>query len=421
MQVFKFGGASVKDAEGVINLGHIVATHRANKLLIVVSAMGKTTNLLEQLTLSYFEQRENTFDLLEQAKQYHGNIIRALFDDIHHPVFNEVSNRFVEIEWILEEAPADPYDYLYDQIVSVGELVSTTIVSHYLNHISLPNTWVDARDYIATDNTHREGKVDWQITEARVQRDLQPLLDNQLVVTQGFIGSTSENFTTTLGREGSDYSAAIFAACLNAESVTIWKDVPGVLNADPKWFDKTELIAELSYLDAIELTYYGATVIHPKTIKPLQNKNIPLYVKSFVDIEDSGTQIRDTKGALPIPSFIFKVNQVLISILPKDFSFIVEDNLSDIFRRFHQHKIKVNMMHNSAVSFSVSVDDTGDNVNMLLHDLKTRYEVQHQNGLELITIRHYNQQTVDRVLVDKAIIMELKDSYTCQLLVRKLR
>ncbi|MBK1440313.1 aspartate kinase [Parapedobacter sp. ISTM3] len=420
MQVFKFGGASVKDAEGVVNLGRIVAAYQPSKLLIVVSAMGKTTNLLEQLTLSYFNKQDDTFGLLEQAKQYHASIVRALFTDTSHPVYNEVSNRFVEIEWILEEAPADPYDYLYDQIVSVGELVSTTIVSHYLNHIGIANKWLDARDYIATDNTHREGKVDWHVTRERVQRDLPQLLENQLAVTQGFIGSTSENFTTTLGREGSDYSAAIFAASLEAESVTIWKDVPGVLNADPKWFDETQLIPELSYLDAIELTYYGATVIHPKTIKPLQNKNIPLYVKSFIDIENGGTQICGTDGPLPVPSFIFKVNQVLISILPKDFSFIVEDNLSDIFSRFHQHKIKVNMMHNSAVNFSVSVDDTGDNVNMLLHDLKARYEVQCQNGLELITIRHYNQETIDRVLVNKAIIMELKDRYTCQLLVRKL-
>ncbi|MGK6351381.1 aspartate kinase [Parapedobacter sp. DT-150] len=420
MQVFKFGGASVKDAEGVINLGRILSKHQGNQLLVVISAMGKTTNLLEQLTQSYFKQQDDTLDLLAQAKQYHNDIMRVLFDNVNHPVYNEVSNRFVEIEWILEEAPMDPFDYLYDQIVSVGELVSTTIVSHYLQHIGLAAKWVDARDYIATDNTHREGKVDWDTTAERIQRGLPRLLEDQLIITQGFIGATSENFTTTLGREGSDYSAAIFAACLDADSVTIWKDVPGVLNADPKWFDETELIPELSYLDAIELTYYGATVIHPKTIKPLQNKNISLYVKSFIDIENGGTQIRETKGALPVPSFIFKVNQVLVSIRPKDFSFIVEDNLSDIFSRFHKQKIKVNMMHNSAVSFSVSIDDTGENVDALLLDLKIRYEVQHQHGLELITIRHYNQETISRVLVSKAIILELKDSYTCQLLVRKL-
>lgn len=420
MQVFKFGGASVKDADGVVNLGRIVSAYQDHKLMIVVSAMGKTTNLLEQVVEHYFTRMDDTHNLLQQAKHYHENIIRALFPDDGHPVYNEVANRFVEIEWILEEPPMDPYDYLYDQIVAVGELVSTTIVSHYLNAIGLTTKWLDARDYILTDNTHREGRVAWEVTEARIYGELPGLLEHQLLVTQGFIGSTSENFTTTLGREGSDYSAAIFAACLGAESVTIWKDVPGVLNADPKWFDQTELIPELSYLDAIELTYYGATVIHPKTIKPLQNKNITLHVKSFIDIENGGTQIRSTKESLPVPSFIFKVNQVLISILPKDFSFIVEDNLSDIFSRFHAHKIKVNMMHNSAVSFSVSIDDTGDNVEALLLDLRTRYDIRHQHGLELITIRYYNPQTIARVLVEKEIIMELKDSYTCQLLVRKL-
>ncbi|MFC3197497.1 aspartate kinase [Parapedobacter deserti] len=421
MQVFKFGGASVKDAEGVVNLGRIISSHRNNTLLIVVSAMGKTTNLLEELTIAYTKQQDDPFALLQQTKQYHDDIMHALFADDNHPVFNEVANRFVEIEWILEEYPADPFDYLYDQIVSIGELVSTTIVSHYLNEIGVKSKWLDAREYIVTDNTHREAHVDWAATEIRIRSAIPDILEKQLVVTQGFIGSTTENFTTTLGREGSDYSAAIFAACLGAESVTIWKDVPGVLNADPKWFDETLLIPELSYLDAIELTYYGATVIHPKTIKPLQNKDITLYVKSFVDIENGGTQIRGTNGSLPVPSFIFKVNQVLVSILPKDFSFIVEDNLSDIFSRFHLHKIKVNMMHNSAVSFSVSIDDTGDNVLALLDDLRARYDVAHQRGLELITIRYYNQQTIDRVLVDKEIIMELKDSCTCQLLVRKLQ
>lgn len=420
MQVFKFGGASVRDAEGVVNLGRIVAAHNNSALLIVVSAMGKTTNLLERLVLHYVNGTGPAAELLEEARQYHAAIAHDLFPDPSHPAHNEVSNRFVEIEWILEEPPMDPYDYLYDQIVAVGELLSTTIVNHYLNSIGLKSHWLDARDYILTDNTHREGRVNWEVTEARIRERLPHLLENQLLVTQGFIGSTSENFTTTLGREGSDYSAAIFAACLNADSLTIWKDVPGVLNADPKWFDKTELIPELSYLDAIELTYYGATVIHPKTIKPLQNKNIPLYVKSFVDIENNGTQIKATSESLPVPSFIFKVNQVLISILPKDFSFIVEDNLSDIFSRFHAHKIKVNMMHNSAVSFSVSIDDTGHNVTALLDDLQARYDVHFQKGLELITIRYYNQQTIDRVLVEKEIIMELKDSYTCQLLVRKL-
>lgn len=417
MQVYKFGGASVKDAQGVINLTQIIQKYGQKPLLVVVSAMGKTTNLLERLLHSFIERQEDTFDILNQAKAYHHDIVNELFPDTTHPVHNEVANLFVEIEWILEEEPQDPYDYLYDQIVSVGELLSTSIVSHYLNEQGIVNQWLDARGYIATDNNHREAAVNWEETQQRIGADIPMILEKQLVVTQGFIGSTSENFTTTLGREGSDYSAAIFASCLDAESVTIWKDVPGVLNADPKWFDRTELIPELSYLDAIELTYYGATVIHPKTIKPLQNKNISLYVRSFIDHSNGGTHIRKTQETLPIPSFIFKVNQVFISVLPRDFSFIVEDNLSDIFKLFHKHKIKINMMHNSAVSFSVSVDDTGTNVQAVINELKERYQVEHEPGLELITIRYYNQSTIDRVLVDKAIIMELKDSYTCQLLV----
>lgn len=419
MHVFKFGGASVKDADGVINIGNILTKHADKKLLVVVSAMGKTTDLLEELTQHYTQQKATAADVLQRVRIFHNDIITALFQDERHPVFNEVANLFVEIEWILEEPPMDDYDYLYDQLVSVGELLSSTIVSHYLNTIGHKNRWLDARGFILTDNTHREGRVDWTLTKARIAQDIPSILLEEMVVTQGFIGSTSENFTTTLGRDGSDYSAAIFAACLPAIDLTIWKDVPGVLNADPKWFDETQLITELSYLDAIELAYYGANIIHPKTIKPLQNKNITLYVKSFIDSENGGTKIHTTKGTLPIPSFIFKVNQVLISILPKDFSFIVEDNLSDIFNRFHRYRINVNMMHNSAVNFSVSVDDTGSNIDELLADLQERYTVHQQRGLELITIRYYNNQTIERVLVEKEIIMELKDSYTCQLLVKK--
>jgi len=417
MQVFKFGGASVKDSEGVINLGNILRAHGKMPLLVVVSAMGKTTNRLEALLNAYVNHQDNALALLAGIKEYHDTIAKALFDDPAHPVFDDLSNLFVEIEWILEEPAQDPYDYLYDQIVSVGELLSTKIVSHYLTSQHLPNTWLDARGYVATDNNYREATVNWEETQQRIRTDIPRLLETQFVITQGFIGSTSENFTTTLGREGSDYSAAIFASCLDAESVTIWKDVPGVLNADPKWFDHTELIPELSYLDAIELTYYGATVIHPKTIKPLQNKNISLYVRSFLEHSNGGTHIRTTKETLPVPSFIFKVNQVLVSILPRDFSFIVEDNLSDIFKLFHKHKIKINMMHNSAVSFSVSIDNTGENVHLLMNELKERYQVESKSDLELITIRYYNQSTIDRVLVDKQTIMELKDSYTCQLLV----
>ncbi|KKX49435.1 MULTISPECIES: aspartate kinase [Sphingobacterium] len=420
MQVFKFGGASVKDAESVKNSAHIISKYKVDALLVVVSAMGKTTNLLEDVTKAYHQNTGEAFEILEKAKAFHYNILSGLFEDSNHPIFDEIANCFVEIEWILEEEPQDSFDYLFDQIVSTGEIVSSKILAAYLNHIGVKSQWLDARNYIMTDNTYTEAQVNWEKTEAIIQAEIPKILSEYIGVTQGFIGSTSENFTTTLGREGSDYSAAIFAACLNAEHVTIWKDVPGVLNADPKWFEKTELIPELSYTDAIELTYYGATVIHPKTIKPLQNKNIQLNVRSFLNPEVPGTKIKSTNVSLPVPSFIFKVNQILISISPRDFSFIVEDNLRDIFNLFHQFRIKINMMHNSAINFSVAVDDTGQNILEVLDELKKKFKVNIETGLELITIRYYNQETINRVLVDKQVISELKDTYTCQLLVKKI-
>ncbi|MDF2518373.1 MAG: aspartate kinase [Sphingobacterium sp.] len=420
MQVFKFGGASVKDAESVRNSAKIISKYKGEALLVVISAMGKTTNLLEKLTREYYNHTGLQFQTLEEAKAFHFHILHDLFPNAEHPIFDEISNCFVEIEWILEEDPQDSYDYLFDQIVSMGELISTKIVAAYVAFIGEKVKWLDARDYILTDNTFREAVVDWSKTEEKIRAELPSILDEYIVITQGFLGSTSENFTTTLGREGSDYSAAIFASCLNAENVTIWKDVPGVLNADPKWFEKTELIPELSYTDAIELTYYGATVIHPKTIKPLQNKKIALNVRSFVDPDSPGTVIRSTNQTLPVPSFIFKVNQIFVSISPRDFSFIVEDNLRDIFNLFHQHRIKINMMHNTAINFTVSVDDTGKNVVDLINDLEQRFKVTYESGLELITIRYYNQETIERVLVDKEVISELKDRYTCQLLVKKI-
>ncbi|MEJ5089002.1 Lysine-sensitive aspartokinase 3 [compost metagenome] len=420
MQVFKFGGASVKDAESVKNSAYIISKYKVGALLVVVSAMGKTTNLLEDVTKAYYHNTGEAFEMLEKAKVFHFNILSNLFEDHNHPIFDEIANCFVEIEWILEEEPQDSFDYLFDQIVSTGEIVSSKILAAYLNHIGVNSKWLDARNYIMTDNTYTEAQVNWEKTEAIIQAEIPHILQEYVGITQGFIGSTSENFTTTLGREGSDYSAAIFAACLDAQHVTIWKDVPGVLNADPKWFEKTELIPELSYTDAIELTYYGATVIHPKTIKPLQNKNIQLNVRSFLNPEVPGTKIKSTNVSLPVPSFIFKVNQILISISPRDFSFIVEDNLRDIFNLFHQFRIKLNMMHNSAINFSVAVDDTGQNIIDVLEELKKKFKVNIETGLELITIRYYNQETINRVLVNKEVISELKDTYTCQLLVKKI-
>lgn len=421
IQVFKFGGASVKDANGVRNLCKIISLNLDSYLLVVISAMGKTTNALEQLTDAYVEQKDS-IAIFEGIKSFHEQILIDLFDDKNHPIFDEIANTFIEIDWILEEEPHPDYDFNYDQIVSVGELISTKIVSAYLNHIGLKSTWLDARSCIHTDNTYREGKVDWEKTlqaiVTQVPNLLLPLQGTGGLITQGFIGGTSENFTTTLGREGSDYTAAIFASCLDCASLTIWKDVPGVLNADPKWFEVTEKIDQLSYQDAIELTYYGATVIHPKTIKPLQNKNITLFVKSFLNPEDTGTEISNKENHLPIPSFIFKVDQVLISIFPKDFSFIVEENLSQIFKLFHDHRVKINTMQNSAISFSVCVDQNEKKVQKLITNLKEQYKVKYNDNMEMVTIRWYDQETINRVTVDKKVLLEVKSRHTCQMVMK---
>jgi len=421
MQVFKFGGASVKDAAGVKNLTKIVQKYPSTQLLIVISAMGKMTNKLEELTWAYVSGDEKAHQLFEEIKTFHFEIINSLFEDQNNPIYDDVANTFVEIEWLLEEEANDSAAYLYDQIVSIGELVSTKIVAAYLNLSGTFTIWADARSYIKTDNSYRDANVIWDKTTIEIQKHLPSYLNKGIVVTQGFIGATSENFTSTLGREGSDYSAAIFCSCLNAESMTIWKDVPGVLNADPKWFDETEKIPELSYHDAIELTYYGATVIHPKTIKPIQNKGIPLYVRSFINPDEVGTAITNTATPLPVASFIFKVNQVLISVFPKDFSFIIEENLSDIFNILHQNKVKVNTMLNSAISFSVSVDNDDAKIKQLIADLSDTFNVKYNKGLELVTIRYYNQQTIDRVTVNKDVLLEVKSRHTCQIVIKDKR
>ncbi len=418
MDIFKFGGASVKDAVGVKNLCNIVRDYKNGKLLVVISAMGKITNKLEELTKAYLTGSDDTHSIFEEIKHFHFQVIEELFQGRSNSVYDDVANTFVEIDWLIEDEPDNGADYIYDQIVSIGEVVSTKIVAAWLNESGNKALWLDARNFIQTDNTYREGKVDWAKTNQIIQRDLMPLLNDHIIITQGFIGGTSENYTTTLGREGSDYSAAIFASCLDAVALTIWKDVPGVLNADPKWFDETEKIAQLSYHDAIELTYYGATVIHPKTIKPLQNKGIPLFVRSFIQPEGVGTAITKESNPLPVPSFIFKVNQALISIFPKDYSFIIEENLSNIFDLFHKHKIKINTMLNSAISFSVSVDDQPERIERLIQDLSVEFTVKYNKDLELVTIRYYNQSTIDRVTVDKDILLEVKSRHTCQMVMK---
>lgn len=421
MKIFKFGGASVKDEVAVRNLASIVKSHSGEKLIVVISAMGKTTNALERLTDAFFYQKERPESVLKEIRDYHFGIIEKLFPDRNHPVYTDIHNTFVELEWAIEGDPTHSYDCEYDQIVSVGEILSTKIVAAFLNEIGTECEWKDVRDYLKTDNTYREGKVDWQLTESNVKESLLPVLERtNIVVTQGFLGVTSENFTTTLGREGSDYTAAIMAYCTNAESLTIWKDVPGVLNADPKWFDDTRLIAQMTYQDAIELTYYGATVIHPKTIKPLQNKNIPLYVRSFIEPQKEGTKIHDVQSPLPIPCFIFKINQVLLTISPRDFSFIVEENMGSIFGAFSRHRVKINTMQNSAISFSLCVDNDPNRLPALIDELSKQYRVLYNDNLELVTIRYFDQATIDRVTVQKSILLEVKSRYTAQLVLKNI-
>ncbi|MEI6021226.1 MAG: aspartate kinase [Bacteroidota bacterium] len=421
MQVFKFGGASVKDAQAVENVSKILKKYLGQKTIMVVSAMGKTTNLLEALAKAYFHGQEEKFDLLQKVKNYHFQIIEQLFPDKQNAVYDELENVFVELLWNIEEEPSGSFSFHYDQIVSIGEVLSTKIISHYLNSNQCANYWLDIRGILQTDNTYREGKVDYALSEALVNNQLLPLMQNHsMLVTQGFIGGTSENYTTTLGREGSDYTAALLAYFANAEKVVIWKDVPGVLNADPKYFKNTKKIDELGYHDAIELTYFGASVIHPKTIKPLQNKNIPLYVRSFLKPEDEGTVIKDGEKRNTVTSFIFKTNQILLSIQPKDFSFIAEDNLSLIFALFSKHNVRVNMMHNSAISFSVCVDHDEEKINALLEELHQQFKVLYNTDVQLMTIRNYNPEIITKLSENKLVLLEQRSRNTHQMVMKDI-
>jgi len=417
MLVFKFGGASVKDASGIINLANIVKKYDGQQLLIVVSAMGKTTNALEKLTKAYVERQGDVQVIFDDIKKYHFAILEQLFE-ASDPIFDEVANTFVEIDWIIEDEPHDDYDFTYDQIVSIGEMVSTHIVNAYLNKTGIKSQWLDVRGYVQTDNTYREGKVQWDKTRAAISKAIPAILEKGILVTQGFLGGTSENFTTTLGREGSDYTASIFAACLEAESVTTWKDVPGILNADPKFFSDTVKFDQLSYTEAIEMTYYGATVIHPKTIKPLQNARIPLYVKSFTDPDASGTIIKaDVVTAFTKPVVILKQNQALLSISAKDYSFISENHLSYIFGLFAQNQVKVNVMQTSALSFTVCFDLYEERFNKLLQGLSQDFKVKYNYNLTLITVRHHTPASLKELTANKTVLLEQVSRNTVQLVV----
>ena len=421
MNVFKFGGASVKDAAAVKNVKEILQLFSDDNLVVVISAMGKTTNALEKVVESYCKQTGEATTFFNEVKIFHTEIMDQLFSSPDHPVYEKVNNYFVEIDWVLEETPRD-FDFVYDQLVAIGELISTTIVSEWLNENKITNEWLDIRDYLLTDNNYREGKINWEESTTRVKEKFPKLFkpQNKIIITQGFIGSTSENYTTTLGREGSDYTAAILGHILDADAVTIWKDVPGVLNADPKYFNDAQKLEQLSYLDAIELAYYGASVIHPKTIKPLENKGIPLYVKSFVNPQAKGTLIgKDLQTKPLVPSFIFKTNQVLISIAAKDFSFIAEENLSTIFASCANLGVKMNLMQNSAISFSVCADDDAVKIPKLIELLQKEYRVRYNNNLQLYTIRHYYPSTIEKLSQGRDILLEQRSRNTAQLVMKE--
>ena len=421
MRVFKFGGASVKDAEAVKNVASILSMFSDEEVVVVVSAMGKMTNSLEKVVDAYFNKNENIKDLINAVKIFHSDIIDNLGFTNNHPLRAEVENSFVEIDWLIEEEPSKGYAFAYDQIVSQGELISTHIISTYLNENNISNEWLDARDIIQTDNTYREGKINWDLTEKLVAMRLPHLLKkNKIVITQGFIGCTSENFTTTLGREGSDYTAAILSFCLNAKEMIVWKDVPGVLSADPKYASETFKLEQISYHDAIELTYYGATVIHPKTIKPLENKNIPLRVCSFKAPSEKGTAIGNYIGTKPlVPCFIYKFDQILFSISSKDFSFIAEEGMSRIFFLFAEHRIKINLMQNSALSFSICVDNDPFKIPQLKEVLQKEFHILYNDHLKLVTIRHYFASTIDEVIKGKTILLEQRSRHTAQIVMKE--
>ncbi|MBC7412950.1 MAG: aspartate kinase [Bacteroidia bacterium] len=414
MHIFKFGGASVNSANAIKNVVEIIAQHQHTPLVIVVSAMGKMTNALELLVNNYYT-KQPTHNALATIKNYHYAIVKELFTNATHPIYATLHNVFVTLEWELDDEPTKNYNHTYDQIVSAGELLSTHIVAAYLQHCNINATWIDARDCIKTDATYREGKVNWDWTAQCITNIVQPA-PLQPCVIQGFIASNDENFTVTLGREGSDYTASILAYCLNATDVTIWKDVAGVLTADPKYFNDVELLSQLTYQDAVELTYYGATVIHPKTIKPLQNKNIPLHVRSFINYNAQGTSIGNYSYTHIAPSIIVKRAQVLLSISPRDFSFIVEENISYLFDAFARLNIKVHLMQNSALNLSIVTDDVVE-LDALLLELNQQYKLVYNKAVELITIRHYTNECIEKTLALKTKLVENKSRTTAQYVV----
>lgn len=406
----------MKDASSVKNVVKVLREVGHENTLLVVSAMGKTTNAMEDVVNAYFKDKSLLSSTVHEVVQYHDQILRDLFPNDEHPVFEQVKTLFDEVQGFLVWNKSPKYGFVYDQVVGYGELVSTTILSAYFNEIGIANQWLDVRTLIKTNDDYRDAIINWEKTQKNVTEKVDR---HKLNITQGFLGSDDNNFTTTLGREGSDYTAAILAYCLNAEEVTIWKDVPGVLNADPRYFEKTELLNKISYREAIELAFYGASVIHPKTLQPLQRKEIPLHVKSFINPKDKGTTVGKGIGIEPkVPCFIVKKNLVLMKLSSLDFSFIVEDSISELFKLLHDHQMKVDLIQNSAISFSVCVDNKFGKLEALLNLLKSRFKVVHHEGVSLYTIRHFDTEALTSLQNGKEILLEQRGKETVQLVVK---
>ena len=415
MKVFKFGGASVKDAEGVKNVVRVLKHEGFSNTLIVVSAMGKMTNAFENIIDAYYYKKDNLKSTIEFVRDFHLTIINSLFSDKNNPIFLEVEITLGQLSGFFISNKKKDYNFIYDQVVGFGELLSTKIISAYLNEQQIETDWMDVRDFIKTDASYRDAQVNWEITSTNISK----LNSTKLYITQGFLGATVKGETTTLGREGSDFTAAIFAYCLNAKSLTIWKDVDGVLNADPRFFESTTLLNQISYHEAIEMAFYGASVIHPKTLKPLENKNIPLYVRSFYNLDVKGTTVSKGRFLEPeTPCFIVKKDQILVSIAAVDFSFMVEHNLSDIFKVLHDFKLKVNLIQNSALSFSVCIEDKFGNFHAFLSELNLKYKVNYFESVDLYTIRHATEKSIAIIEQKGSILLKQATKGTVQVIMQ---
>lgn len=418
VKVFKFGGASVNSTERIQNTASIIQQYANEKLIIIISAMGKTTNALEKVAETFYaNNKEESLRLFDVVKQQHITTAKYLLVTHYNDCLLQLNDFFTEVEWLLHDKPVKPFDYYYDQIVCVGELLSTCIISYFLNEKQIKNTWLDVRDVVRTDNNFRDANIDWATTENKASENVLPLFQNSnIIVTQGFIGSTDENESTTLGREGSDFTAAIFANLFNAESLTIWKDVEGVMNADPRQFADAQLINELSFDEVIEMAYYGAQVIHPKTIKPLQNKGIPLHVKCFLNTSLPGTTISKS-GIKQLPSIIIiKENQALLHLRSHDFSFVGEAPMSKLYEMFGELKLKPNLIQTGAISLQLCMDDKSDKVSQLAAAASSVFDVLVERNLSLLTIRHFTQEIIDNMLRNQTILLLQQTKETIQVL-----